>query len=60
MAVTLCPLALATGCRRCPIFTVCPLKGVIGDQHGGSAAPAEPEAAPTSGRKPRAAAKRKR
>lgn len=30
--MTLCPLALTAGCRRCPIFSVCPLKGVIGDQ----------------------------
>ena len=30
--MTLCPIALAVGCRRCPAFTVCPLKTVIGDQ----------------------------
>jgi hypothetical protein len=30
--MTLCPVALAAGCRKCPIFSVCPLKGVIGDQ----------------------------
>lgn len=30
--MTLCPVALAVGCRKCPIFSVCPLKGVIGDQ----------------------------
>jgi hypothetical protein len=29
--MTLCPIALAVGCRRCPAFTVCPLKGIIGD-----------------------------
>ena len=32
MAVTLCPIALAVGCRKCPIFKVCPVKGIIGDQ----------------------------
>ena len=29
--MTLCPIALAVGCRKCPIFSVCPVKGVIGD-----------------------------
>lgn len=30
--MTLCPVALAVGCRKCPIFAACPLKSVIGDQ----------------------------
>jgi len=29
--MTLCPIALAVGCRKCLAFTICPLKGVIGD-----------------------------
>jgi len=29
--MTLCPIALVAGCKKCPAFTVCPLKGVIGD-----------------------------
>jgi hypothetical protein len=29
--MTLCPIALAVGCKKCPVFSVCPLKGVIGD-----------------------------
>jgi hypothetical protein len=29
--MTLCPVALAVGCRRCPVFGVCPAKGIIGD-----------------------------
>jgi hypothetical protein len=32
MAITLCPIAIAVGCRKCPVFKVCPLKSVIGDQ----------------------------
>jgi hypothetical protein len=32
--MTLCPVALAVGCRKCPIFSACPLKTVIGDQPG--------------------------
>jgi len=33
--MTLCPIALAVGCKKCPAFTVCPLKGVIGDYKKG-------------------------
>lgn len=29
--MTLCPIAIAVGCKKCPAFKVCPLKGVIGD-----------------------------
>jgi hypothetical protein len=29
--MTLCPIALATGCNKCPAVSVCPLKGVLGD-----------------------------
>ena len=29
--MTLCPIALVVGCKKCPAFTVCPLKEVIGD-----------------------------
>jgi len=45
MALTLCPVALTAGCRRCPIFSVCPLKSVIGDQPGAGAAEAADEPA---------------
>ncbi len=30
--MTVCPVAIAVGCRKCPVFAVCPLKSVIGDQ----------------------------
>jgi hypothetical protein len=29
--MTLCPIALAVGCRKCAIFSVCPVKSLIGD-----------------------------
>ena len=29
--MTLCPIAIAVGCKKCPAFSMCPLKGVIGD-----------------------------
>lgn len=38
--MTLCPIALASGCKKCAIFSICPLKGVIGDfRKGDDAAP---------------------
>lgn len=29
--MTLCPIAIVVGCKKCPAFTVCPVKGIIGD-----------------------------
>ena len=29
--MTLCPIALVAGCKKCLAFSVCPLKGFIGD-----------------------------
>jgi len=30
--MTVCPIAIVAGCKKCPAFSVCPLKSVIGDQ----------------------------
>ena len=49
MSVTLCPIALVSGCKKCPAFSMCPLKGVIGDYK--EEAPGKAEAA--KGAKPR-------
>ena len=29
--MTVCPVALAVGCKKCPVFAVCPVKGILGD-----------------------------
>jgi hypothetical protein len=29
--MTLCPIAIVAGCKKCPAFSMCPLKTVIGD-----------------------------
>jgi len=42
--MTLCPIALAITCRKCPILKVCPVKTVIGDYV------ASPPAKPAVGR----------
>ena len=39
--MTLCPIALAAGCKKCPAFSFCPLKTVIGDYKQEVKAPAE-------------------
>jgi len=39
--MTLCPVALAVGCKKCMLFKVCPAKGIIGDYK-----PEPPAAAP--------------
>lgn len=43
--MTLCPIAIAVGCQKCPAFSVCPLKAVIGDQakSGDDKPPSPPE-----------------
>ena len=40
--MTLCPIAIAVGCKKCPIFAVCPVKGIIGDYKKEDDAPAKP------------------
>lgn len=43
--MTLCPIAVVAGCRKCPAFSVCPLKSVLGDQGKADERPAD-KAAP--------------
>ena len=51
--MTLCPVALAVGCEKCPAFRICPLKTVLGDAPKGIEVP-------TRGAKPGAGAGRGR
>ena len=37
--MTVCPIAIAVGCKKCPVFAVCPLKSVIGDYKEESSPP---------------------
>jgi len=43
--MVICPVAIAVGCKKCPIFKVCPVKGVIGD-YKAPAAESEKRASP--------------
>lgn len=52
--MTICPIAIVAGCKKCPAFKICPLKGVLGDT---PAAPAVQAETPV---KPRKAASKKK
>ncbi len=42
--MTLCPIAVVAGCKKCPAFSICPLKTVIGDvPKATEAKPSEPK-----------------
>jgi hypothetical protein len=49
--MVLCPVALAAGCRKCPVFSGCPLKSLIGDYRPDEAARASKPAGGTKKRK---------
>ena len=29
--MVVCPVAIAVGCPKCPVFKICPVKGLIGN-----------------------------
>ena len=59
--MVICPVALAVGCRKCPIFKVCPVKGVIGDYKKPEEAPQKaPEPVRPPARKAKAKKKKRR
>ena len=41
LIMTLCPVALAVGCTKCPVFSMCPVKGIIGDYKKDTPPPAD-------------------
>ena len=41
LIMTLCPVALAVGCIKCPVFNICPVKGIIGDYKKDALPPAD-------------------
>jgi hypothetical protein len=50
--MVLCPVAIAVGCKKCPVFGICPVKSVIGDYN-----PDEKDSKSAAG--PKKAAKKK-
>ncbi len=51
--MTVCPIAIVSGCVKCPIFKICPVKSLIGDYVP------PPEKKATPGSKPKSTAKSK-
>ena len=51
--MTVCPIAIVAGCRKCPAFSVCPLKTVLGDQPNAGDTPEAKQAAPAGKKKSR-------
>lgn len=51
--MTICPVAIAVGCKKCPVFKVCPVKSVIGDYKPEDKAPpkAAAKAAPSTAKR---------
>jgi hypothetical protein len=43
--MVLCPIALVAGCKKCPAFAICPVKGIIGDYKKEEEAPAKQQQA---------------
>ena len=41
--MVICPVAIAVGCKKCPVFKVCPLTTVIGDQKKSAETDNKPE-----------------
>lgn len=40
--MTVCPIAIVATCKKCPAYSVCPLKGVLGDYKKEDAAAQKP------------------
>ncbi len=53
--MTVCPIAIVAGCKKCPAFGICPLKSMLGDYMKEPDKPGKPDAA-----KGKAGAKRAR
>jgi len=39
--MTLCPVAIAVGCKKCPVFKVCPAKSTLGEYKPGAEPPGD-------------------
>jgi hypothetical protein len=49
--MTLCPVAIVAGCRKCPAFAICPLKNMIGDARKNPPPPDKPSKSAKSTKK---------
>ena len=59
--MTLCPIALAVGCEKCPAFKICPLTTVLGDiPKAADIPPSKAATAPAPTAKPKVSRRPKR
>ena len=42
--MVICPIAIAVGCKKCPAFSICPVKTTLGDQKAAPPPAAKPPA----------------
>ncbi len=57
--MTICPIAIAVGCVKCPVFKICPVKSSLGDYVPPKAAPSEATPSKAKPKPARAATARK-
>ena len=48
--MTLCPIALLIGCKKCPALAICPLKSAIGDYRKPAETSPKPKPKPGAGK----------
>ncbi len=41
--MTVCPIAIMAGCKKCPAVSMCPLKSVLGDYVEGDSGEQKPQ-----------------
>jgi len=51
--MTVCPIALAVTCKKCPAFSACPLKSVLGDHKPDDKTGSQPSGRSPGGSKPK-------
>jgi len=49
--MTVCPIAIVAGCEKCPVFKVCPLTTVLGDQKKDAAGKEDKKSSGSGGKK---------
>ncbi len=54
--MTICPIAIVVGCKKCPAFKICPAKTLLGDMPKTP----EPQAGIKKASKPRSTAPRQK
>ena len=57
--MTLCPIAVVVGCKKCPVFKICPVKRLIGDLPKTPEPEVQAKAATKTTPKPRTASSKK-